>query len=337
MAILQGAMIGGYLLPEEEFKQIIKELFLETDNVLKLKSIINNALRNIKSKNIRAVYKNIEDFETNLLKNPPTSIMLITNLNSLEGNYKWAWNQDEKNVIRKSGKISFAKTVKNNLLEESLTNILSEHLLEMIRTIDSTELSNEEIDSLFINYKYQTSTHKMAVGARAHDDRNLKYIIYGNNPQYRGQIADAFLNHIGNMHKQLLIGDVKNINPFIQSVMQEEGGNFYQLLLDSTNNTPWYTGGDLILLDKTGQIISNIQLKTIINEKSSTIGKISSTTLFNQLLELKDFIEEDSIIDAEIFANKIYKMFTTSGIIEEVNEKIITDTVQYVKQSLKEN
>ena len=334
MAVIQGAMVGGSLLPEDQFKIIIKHLFLNTDNVKILDNIIDRALKNIHSNNIRAAYKNIEEFETQLLKNPPTSIMLITNLNSESGNYKWAWNKDEKNVIRKSGKISFAKTIKNSLLEEELTNILSEHLLGLIRMIDTTELSNEEINNLFKLYDYQKKDTKRIMGLRTRGDRNLKHIIYGDNPQYRGQIADAFLNHIGNMHKALFAGKIDKMTPILQSVMEEEGSNFYQLLIDSTNNTPWYTGGDLILLGENSEVIANIQLKTIINEKSNVIGKISSSTLETNLLGLKELIQAENILDADLFANKMYKMFATSGIIEEVNNKIIDGAVKNVKKSL---
>ena len=328
---MQGAMIGGSLLPEEQFKDIVKQLFLNTDNVKNLNNIIDRALKNIHSNNIRAAYKNIEEFETQLLKNPPTSIMLITNLNSESGDYQWAWNKDEKNVIRKSGKISFSRTIKNSILEKELMNVLSEHLLGLIKMIDTTELSDEEINKLFKLYSYQKKDTKRIMGLRAHYNRNLKQIIYGDNLQYRGQIADAFLNHIGNMHKMILSG---KIAPILQSVMEEEGSNFYQLLIDSTNNTPWYTGGDLILLGENGEVIANIQLKTIINEKSSTIGKISSATLETNLLELKELIQLENILDADLFADKMYKMFATSGIIENVNDKIIENAVKNVKEAL---
>lgn len=320
---MQGAMIGGFLLPEKEFKDIVKQLFLNIDYVKYLENIIDRALKNIHSKNIRAAYKNIEEFETEIFKNPSVSIMLITNLNSDKGQYKQAQNKNEKNVIRKSGKISYSQTIKNNLLNEEITSILSEHLLNLIKMIDTTELSDEQINNLFKLYKFQNKENKRIMGSQAYYSRNLKEIIYGDNPQYKGQIADAFLNHLGNMHKELFSGRIENMTPFLQTVMEEEGANFYQLLIDSTNNTPQYTGGDLILLNSNGEVIANIQLKTIINEKSSTIGKITSKTLEANLLKLKELIQSDNILDADIFADKLYNMFATSGIIDNVNDEII--------------
>jgi len=85
---MQGAMIGGFLLPEKEFKDIVKQLFLNINYIKYLENIIDRALKNIHSKNIRAAYKNIEEFETEIFKNPSVSIMLITNLNSDKGQYK---------------------------------------------------------------------------------------------------------------------------------------------------------------------------------------------------------------------------------------------------------
>lgn len=334
MAVLQGAMIGGTLLPEKQFKEVVKDLFLNVENVSKLNNIVDRAIRNIKGKNIRAAYKNMEEFETELFKNPPTSIMVITNLNSSEGKYTWAWNKDEKNTIMKSGKISYSKTVKNNLMAEEVTEILSQHLLNLIKTIETTELSDEQINNLFKHYTYQNKKTKRLMGLEANQSRNLKDIIYGNNPQYKGQIADAFINHVGNMHKQILSGKIDNVTPIVASVMEEEGSNFYQLLIDSTNNTPWYTGGDLILLGDNREVIANIQLKTIINEKSSTIGKITSSTLLGHLEELKTLINEENILDADIFADKIYSMFATSGVIDEVNNKVVDIAENIARQTL---
>jgi len=69
--------------------------------------------------------------------------------------------------------------------------------------------------------------------------------------------------------------------------------------------------------------MANIQLKTIINEKSDTIGKITSKTLEANLLKLKELIQSDNISDADMFADKLYNMFATSGIIDNVNNEII--------------
>lgn len=334
MAVMQGAMIGGRLLPEQEFKDIIKQLFLETDNIKILNNIIDKTIRNIRSNSISAAYKNIEEFETQLLKNPATSIMLITNLNSDLGDYKWYWNKSEKSAIQKSGAISFVKTIKSNLFEEEINEVLSHHLLDMIKLIETTELSNNEINNLFKIYNFKKKENKRIMGSQARENRNLKYIIYGDNPQYKGQIADAFLNHIGNMHKNILTGKTNKIAPILQSVLVEEGANFYQLLIDSTNNTSWYTGGDLILLGENGEVLANIQLKTISEGKKPYIGRISTDKLEQQLLGLKELINKENILDADQFASKMYNMFATSGVIEQVNDKIIDIATTEVKKAL---
>lgn len=336
MAIVQGAMIGGSFLPEKEFKEIITELFLNTDNVKEMNRLINLALKNIKSKNLRAAYKNIEEFETKLLKNPSTSIMLITNLNSEEGNYKWYLNKNEKNVIQKGGKLSYSKIIKNSLIEEEISQILSKHLLDMIRTVDTTKMSDEEIRAFFNNYIFSSKKKKIDIGSRTHNSRKIKEMIYGQNPAYKGNIADAFIQHVANMHKQLLIGKMENIVPISSSVLQEEGSNFYQLLLDSTNNTPWFTGGDLILLNENREVIANIQLKTLVNEKASVVGGqgITGGRLSTYLIELKKLINNDNILDAKVFADKFYQTFATSGILDEVEDKIEDIVVKKVRNVL---
>ena len=334
MATREGAMIGGYLLPEKEFKEVIKELFLESDNVKILKDQVRLALQNIKSKNIRAAYKNMENIQIELFQNPTTSLMLISNLYDENGNYQFSWNRTEKDVIRKSGKLSYAKTVKNSLLEEELNQTLSRHLNNMIKMIETTDLTNEEIDRLFKYYKFGKRRSKSEVGRDTHYDRNLRWIVYGDNPNYRGNIADAFLNHVGNMHKELLIGDYSTASPIVQSVAEEEGENFYQLLLDSTNNTPWFTGGDLILLNKNSEVIANIQLKTILREKGGTVGQIKTNQLEEDLRALQELINTESILDAEQFADKMFNLYKTSGVYKEMEDKVDEIAINEVKNKL---
>lgn len=334
MAVLQGAMIGGYLLPEQQFKEVIKELFLDTDNIKQLKNIINKTIKNINSGDRRAAYENMEELQTILLSNPSTSIMLITNLKSPEGEYSWSWVQNEKDTLRKSGKISYAQTIQNGLVEAEWTEILSKHLLDMIKTVETTEMSNPAISKMFKIYNYQNHKIKSAIGAKARENRNLKYAIYGDNPQYRGQIADAFLNHVGNMHKTILTNKMEEIKPFNMSVLQEEGENFLQLLIDSKNNTPWYTGGDLIILGNQGNVVANIQLKTILNESADTVGRITISKLRTNLQELKKLIDKESILDSEAFADKIYRMFATSGVIDEITDEVINIAYEETRKAL---
>lgn len=331
--VVEGAMLGGSFIPEKEFKEIIKEYFDNSDNVIKIRNILNTILQY--NDNPRIIYNNIEKLQTELFKNPVTSLLLITNYKSPVGNYQWYFKSQEGKAVTNSGIISYLEATKKSLLEEQYTQILSDHLLDLIRVVENTKLANSEIDNYFNRYTFQSYKRKQQMGVRAHDDGSLMNIVYGDlePDKRRGQIADAFLNHLGNMHRSLFTQGIETITPFVQTVEQEEGTHFLQLLIDSTNSTGWWTGGDLILVNN-NKVIANIQLKTIINSKSGKVGTIKTDTILKQIQKLRDFIEKDLVYNKEKFADIMYDTFQTSAIFDNVSKQIKEDAIKIARQEL---
>ena len=330
MGIQQGAMLGGYLLPKEEFIQALKELFDNEENLDKLKRMIRLVKNNVNKGNIRAAYKNIEDFETKVLNNPATALMVITNLSSEEGEYRWDYVSKERSVINKNGILSASRTFKKSL--NSLMNSqLNKHLFDFIKTVENTSLSKSELNNFFNKYNFSGDSKERIGKYASSSGYNLKKIIYGDSPTYRGNIADAFLNHLGNLHKGFLKNGELNINEsFNRSVKEEEGENFIQLLIDSTNNTPWWSGGDLIVLDDQGKVLMNIQLKTGLSSGNYN-AQISSERLLSQLSKLDEYLK----IDTDEWAEYFYKMFETSGVISQVEDKVIDIGNNLIEKNLK--
>jgi hypothetical protein len=97
-----------------------------------------------------------------------------------------------------------------------------------------------------------------------------KNIIYGDisGRFYNGKIADAFLNHIGATHWEILnsfsqSGQLIDADHLLHSSVKAEERaihklNFVHLLMASTNRTAWYTGGDLIVTNTEGKVVANI-------------------------------------------------------------------------------
>ena len=331
--IVEGAMIGGSFLPEEQFKDIIKEYFDNSQNVLKIKSILITILQH--KDNPRIIYNNIEKLQNELFKNPVTSLLLITNYESPIGNYNWYLKAKEGKVVTDSGILSYAETIKNSILEEEYTRILSDHLLNLIKIIETTHLSKSEIDDYFNKYTFRSSKIKEKMGKRAHDNGDLMNIVYGElePDKRRGQIADAFVNHLGNMHRALFTQGLETITPFTQTVEEEEGPHFLQLLIDSTNSVGWWTGGDLILVSG-NKVIANIQLKTILKNKKGSVGSITTDDILKKVQKLRDFIEKDLVYNKEVFANIMYNTFKTSAIFDKVSKQTFEDGVKIVRQEL---
>lgn len=335
----EGAMIGGGFLPEQEFKEIIKKYFDDIENVKKIKNILNTILRF--KDNPRIIYNNIEKLETELFKNPAVSLLVITNYTSNTGNYQWNFQSKESNVLTPRGAISYTEATKKSLLEQQYAKILSTHLLDMIRTVENTSLVNQQIDNnidsgLFESNIFPTTDLKENMGRRAHYNRKLSYIMYGSSTKtnIKGKIADAFLNHLGNMHRGIFSEGIQTLTPIFQSVLEEEGmTGFLQLLINSTNNTGWWTGGDLIIVSN-NQVIANIQLKTILNSEINGTGKITTDKILTQVQKLRDFIDKDIVYNKERFADIMYNTFKTSAVFDKIDKQVNKDAIELVHQTL---
>ena len=328
-----GAMIGGSFLPEKEFKEIIKELFDSSDNVLKIRNILNTIIKY--SDNPQIIYNNIEKLETEIFKNPATSLLLIANLDDPLGHYTWSYNYKESKLLDK-GYLKYTKMLKKDILAQKYSQFLSEHLLDLINYIEHTKLKNDEIDDYFAHYSFKSAKIKSELGKKVHDNGgSLLNAVYGMNPTYKGQIADAFLNHLGNKHNELFLEkgiEIEKITPFKKSVKEEEGSHFLQLLLDSTNSTGWQTGGDLILVSN-NQVVANIQLKTILNENGQG-QKIKTDNIVKQVQKLRDFIDKDLVYNKDKFADIMWDFLNTSAIFDKISKTMTDDAVKIVKQKL---
>ena len=165
-------------------------------------------------------------------------------------------------------------------------------------------------------------------------------VLYGNintGQGWRGNVADAFINHLGHYHinllKTLFITQNNNIEEIQKTVFAEEGWNINKILIDSTNNTPWYTGGDLIL--KYGDFTLNVQLKTMQAYQENKIriaGQIATQDFLTFLISLEQLLSFTTS-DSEQIIRELFNNLKTSGWIQEgaqcVNEYInnFTDSV----------
>ena len=318
-------MIGGYILPHDDFVRIFKEKILNSETrVRRMYEIIDNCIIAIKTKQVKKAYEDIEELETIMLKNPVTSVMVILDLNIFGNPIKQYHIKNEKDVLTNSGVISKTQVVKHELYKDYLSNILSNHFSNLVKIIEKEKVKN--IKHFFKTYNFSSEDKKSKMGERAHDSHYLlKYIIYGDNPQWLGQVADAFLNHLGNIHRGFFNENTNPINLSpnkLKTVKDEEGENFYQLLIDSTNNTGQQTGGDLILLGVNNQVVANIQLKTSLEDAKSNGYTVSTSKLLEELEELKKLMNKNNIKEIDKFAEDFYNLFKTSGIQDEMTEQV---------------
>ena len=135
-----------------------------------------------------------------------------------------------------------------------------------------------------------------------------------------GKAYDAYMNHMANKETGIFnylrsggaqeSGNIAALTKRDTTVFIEEGGigpggNFPQLIKDSTNHTGWYTGGDIIIVNpQTMAVVYNIQLKTTTANKPSVFGE--------RVEKIRNFLKGFQELTPEQKAEKIYDFMLTS-------------------------
>lgn len=334
---IEGAMLGGSFLPEQEFKDLMKQVWDQQQG--NIKAAIHNCILNIESGNILMAYKNWELFQTDILKNPKTQILAITNFYNHNGGQQWQL-MDEVNSIETSGLINVAQ-VDADLKRIYCSEILAQHLSGLFKSVSGGQMTYDEICYC---YEQATSTIKQRLNQEKYGDKTYTYKegIYGGlfEAGYRGKVADAYLNHLGALHWNYLdnfLNKGTSLNTLEKiahaSVEQEERSqgyyNFLQLLLNSLNTTGWQTGGDLIVANSQGQIVANIQLKTSGGEGAS-IGHINTSKLLTSLQRIEQLYNNPIEL-----INNFYNLLKTSAIMEQVGDAVIQTAYDLAEKNLK--
>lgn len=332
----EGAMLGGYLLPKDQFIPLMTELIEQNKDTII--NSLNQTLNFIAQGNVKLAYNSWSIFQTEVLKNPTTSLLAILNFYSSE-NQTWTFVDDEENAIsNKAGALNIQK-IEQGLKREYNSEILTKHMSNLFSDVYSN-MENDEINYL---YGLKKSEMLKQLNQAKHDDGVYIYknIIYGNvfGKYLNGKVADAYLNHLGATHWEFLnnfsktgvLTDGEHLTR--ASIKAEERAihnlNFVHLLMASNNKTAWYTGGDLIITDAKGQVVANIQLKTS-GKEGAWIGNIRTATLEKEIIKVKEALGLDCRNAAETF----YNMLVTSSVMSELNVAIQKEAKNLAREAL---
>lgn len=349
----EGAIIGGYLLPHDEFVSLMEQLLIERKSDIYF--YINKVLGHIYAKEIRDAYFEWEKFQMEILKNPKVELLAMLNYRNTGINTELVFT-DEAQILTEKGSLSMRRLAQ---IEETLKNIykyetIAKHLEQMINSIRDYTLTNRPKNDSEWTYIFDLPKGEFSeVKKRLSDIRwgnvNKKpsylWIVYGStstakNVNARGKMADAFLNHMGKMHKSLFsassnfpttLSDFKDLP---DNVRNEENTalkfGFLKLLLESLNTTPWFTGGDLITVDRTGKVDLNIQLKT----SKGNSGYVGSISYKNLATWLDEIINDFTLISNKDIAEKFYNNLKTSTVSEELGDDVIQSAYQLAAKEL---
>lgn len=130
--------------------------------------------------------------------------------------------------------------------------------------------------------------------------------FYGKTQTQRGYVTESFFAHQVLFHKGIDSQSVK------ETVISEMGGagneNLFKLLASSKGNITGILGGDIIVIDKNGNIVYNIQSKATVKNS------------YSFQLSLKSFLQD--MMEFIAIYKKYYNNKTISQIAEEDAEKM---------------
>lgn len=322
MVLKEGIVSNNDILNYEEFYAIMKP-HLQGEIIDSFHTRIGQIQAAIDKKDFRDAYKRWESFESKILKNDnyAVSLLFIDNINTDAGSYVFKYATKEYDVLSKAGNMTSLGAMREYLKQSDTSNEIKRHLQNFIGDVNSRLLNDYDIGRLFSSG--DDGMKSRASNARWHTkDWTYRNIFYGDNPMWTGNVADAFMNHMAKMHVQLIAGKMNDDEKIVlaNSVFQEEGHGIYDMLVASRNNTPWYTGGDIIF--KFNGQLHNIQLKTgqILQEERTRIGSQVSMQKLTFLLNNMKTKLSNKDIDGVI--KLMYNELKTSGYVEATNEAL---------------
>lgn len=348
----EGIIFAGFLLSKNEFIEIYKQY--ASTIMVDLNRELEALLTNYNNLTANAIYTQWDIIQKKYFA--PITIMGVSlpSADILAGGgeekYEFSAISPEIGVLGGNNLI-FNKIMQFKQLDE-VQNILNLHYNGLVNSINSNTMNKEEAKKLHIYLYYQmakqkiyatqyksknsTKSYKRSIQRYKEDYTGQPYSkIYGaiKGAQLSGKQLDAFFNHMGGHHPdifdasgQMSVSVVSKAFSLNKTVYAEEGAHFMDLLLESLNTTPWYTGGDIVVIDETGAVIYNIQLKSSTNRNARF--NIATKQLKKQILTITQAFQSQNIIQA---AEAIYEALKTNS----ANE-IQTKDEQYF-QRIQEN
>ena len=350
MNISQGAFLGDKLVPKEEFIAIVKERVQQFRAPLVGRLLYVLTFQG-DNRNIGQAYREWELIQKQFFGNlTETSLMVMANFTSTgKGTYHQYmspettniyYTQHEGELVQDTGLINsegkFALSV-------AVAEEFDQHYNDLETTVSSPMDNLDRMKVLKGMFTEVKGNQKKIFKERLYQYENkrkspsYRNVIWHNTwpAAFRGQLADAYLNHLGAMHQQIFnsgtisLEEMSNID-LEKSVQQEEGAYFFQRLVDSTNSSSWMSGGDLNIVDINHQVLFKIQLKTT---NRDFYGKVSSSRFFTLIQKLVDDLQGNNI---QQLAENLYEEVKTSAFVYNV-EKKVQDFSKGVQEEFQKN
>lgn len=368
----KGIIFGGYFLSEEQFIPVFttwyQERKVEFRNALQTQiiDVIKRMVEVSESEKVvskhaaavrikgqydaKAIYMAWENLTREYFGNGVISIIVGAKFGSK--NYQWTKILDESQVvnskgiyIRRKGLNTLEKQIKDIdtiYAAAEVQDIINNHFDNLVRALDTYTLTKEDA----INLHQLLAYRKSKLNRPGFTGSTYNKILFGSQQNAAGKQLDAYMNHIGNYHKSLFaamtvgMADAQSLNNLANDVTDDFSAMFannrseiQSWLLDSLNTASWLTGGDIVVVGDTGQVIYNIQLK--ITDKGKTF-EVATSSLLNFAVKMRDLIDNEEAQPEELARVMYNRLKTTSANEISNTEKFFEEgAYNYVEENLK--
>ena len=320
----EGIIFGDYLLSKDDFIPLFEQFYEEKgqdfiQDLRLLKEKIDNMIEQnytpsasnpnvLKLRthrtaeyNAKLVYEEWERIQKDYFGNSAVTLIAITSFDGEQ--MTWSKNIQESELMTPGGiNITAAqfesifKTAAAAAAAEEIQQFLRIHYKQMCTQLTSYTLNTAEAASL---HKIIPKKSALYVNRLEHfTGRTYGDIIFSTQGNAEGKQLDAFMNHIGQYNRELfslMSAGVAN-NSTLEKVKSFDTHNqFKQIfqnpsivqpwLLASLNSASWLTGGDVVVVDDTGKVIYNIQIKSTMSGKNFELALNRLSSLITRIIE----------------------------------------------------
>ena len=320
----EGIIFGDYLLSKDDFIPLFEQFYEEKgqdfiQDLRLLKEKIDNMIEQnytpsasnpnvLKLRthrtaeyNAKLVYEEWERIQKDYFGNSAVTLIAITSFDGEQ--MTWSKNIQESELMTPGGiNITAAqfesifKTAAEAAAAEEIQQFLRIHYKQMCTQLTSYTLKTAEAASL---HKIIPKKSALYVNRLEHfTGRTYGDIIFSAQGNAEGKQLDAFMNHIGQYNRELfslMNAGVANNSTLEKVKSFDTHDQFKQIfqnpsivqpwLLASLNSASWLTGGDVVVVDDTGKVIYNIQIKSTMSGKNFELALNRLSSLITRIIK----------------------------------------------------
>ena len=320
----EGIIFGDHLLSKDDFIPLFEQFYEEKgqdfiqdlrllkekiDKMIEQKytpSASNTNVQKLRTHrtaeyDAKLVYEEWERIQKDYFGNSAVTLIAITSFDGEQ--MTWSKNIQESELMTPGGINvtaaqfeSIFKAASAAAAAEEIQNFLRLHYQQMCTQLTSHTLKTAEAAALHEIIPKKSSLY---VNRFEHfTGRTYGDIIFSAQGNAEGKQLDAYMNHIGQYNRELfslMNAGVANNSTLEKVKSFDTHGQFKQIfqtpsivqpwLLASLNSASWLTGGDVVVVDDTGKVIYNIQIKSTMGGKNFELALNRLSSLIARIIK----------------------------------------------------